>query len=55
MDINDLHTGMVCNSKLGSGIINWIDYSTLTVCIENIHEHTNFDVPFEDIYDDPST
>ena len=52
MKLNDIHAGMKCNSKLGSGTVTWVDNSTWTVYLEGATENSSFDVPFEDIYDD---
>lgn len=52
MNLNNIHSGMKCNSKLGSGTVAWVDNSTSTVYLEGNSQESNFEVPFEDIYDE---
>lgn len=53
MEFNDIHIGMKCGSKKGSGTVTWIDGSTKTIYMANIAENNSFEVNFEEIIDDP--
>ena len=53
MEFNDIHIGMKCGSKKGSGTVTWIDGSTRTIYIANTEENDNFEVDFEEIIEDP--
>ena len=53
MDFNDIHIGMKCASKKGSGTITWIDGSTRIIYITDIKGNNSFEVNFEDLIDDP--
>ncbi|QOL26066.1 hypothetical protein LP316_01795 [Thalassotalea sp. LPB0316] len=53
MNFNDLHIGMKCGSKKGSGTVTWIDGSTKTVYMSNMENNHSFEVPFEDLIEDP--
>lgn len=53
MNFNNIHIGMKCGSKKGSGTVTWIDNSTRTIYIENNKGNDNFEVNIEDIIDDP--
>ena len=49
MEFNDIHIGMKCGSKKGSGTVTWIDGSTRTVYLANIENNHSFEVDFEEI------
>jgi hypothetical protein len=53
MKFNDIHIGMKCGSKKGSGTVTWIDGSTRTIYMANTEENNSFEVDFEDIIYDP--
>jgi len=53
MQFNDIHIGMTCGSKKGSGTVTWIDGSTRTIYMANIDDNNNFEVNFEELIDDP--
>lgn len=53
MEFNDIHIGMMCGSKKGSGTVTWIDGSTKTVYMSDVQNNHSFEVPFEEIMDDP--
>ncbi len=53
MQFNDIHIGMKCGSKKGSGTVTWIDSSTRTIYMANTQENNSFEVNFEEIIDDP--
>jgi hypothetical protein len=53
MKFNDIHIGMKCGSKKGSGTVTWIDGSTRTIYMANTEENNSFEVDFEEIIDDP--
>jgi hypothetical protein len=53
MEFNDIHIGMKCGSKKGSGTVTWIDGSTRTIYMANTEENNSFEVGFEDIIYDP--
>lgn len=53
MDFNDIHIGMKCGSKKGSGTVTWIDGSTRTIYLANIEDNHNFEVNFDEIIEDP--
>ncbi len=53
MQFNDIHIGMMCGSKKGSGTVTWIDGSTRTIYMANIDDNNNFEVNFEELIDDP--
>ncbi|NQZ89717.1 MAG: hypothetical protein HRT54_19260 [Colwellia sp.] len=53
MEFNDIHIGMKCGSKKGSGTVTWIDGSTRTIYMANTEENNCFEVDFEEIIEDP--
>ncbi len=53
MEFNDIHIGMKCGSKKGSGTVTWIDGSTQTVYFTDICNNNNFEVNIEEIIEDP--
>ncbi|MBA6232271.1 MULTISPECIES: hypothetical protein [unclassified Colwellia] len=53
MKFNDIHIGMKCGSKKGSGTVTWIDGSTRTIYMANTEENDSFEVDFEEIIEDP--
>ena len=53
MEFNEIHIGMKCGSKKGSGTVTWIDGSTRTIYMANTEENNNFEVDFEEIIEDP--
>ena len=42
MEFNDIHIGMKCGSKKGSGTVTWIDGSTRTIYMANTEENNSF-------------
>ena len=44
MEFNDIHIGMKCGSKKGSGTVTWIDGSTKTVYLADTCNNNNFEV-----------
>ena len=53
MEFNDIHIGMKCGSKKGSGTVTWIDGSTRTIYMANSDSNISFEVGFEEIIEDP--
>jgi len=53
MEFQDIHIGMMCGSKKGSGTVTWVDGSTRTVYISDVANNNSFEVGFEEIVDDP--
>ncbi|MBL4900287.1 MAG: hypothetical protein JKX76_11725 [Colwellia sp.] len=53
MEFNDIHIGMKCGSKKGSGTVTWIDGSTQTIYLAGTCDNNNFEVDFEEIIEDP--
>ncbi|MCJ8318632.1 MAG: hypothetical protein MJK12_03305 [Colwellia sp.] len=53
MEFSDIHIGMKCGSKKGSGTVTWIDGSTRTVYLSDSKSDDNFEVKLEDLIDDP--
>ncbi len=53
MDFDDIHIGMRCGSKKGSGIVTWIDGSTRTIYMSDTKNENNFEVKMEDLIEDP--
>jgi len=53
MEFDDLHIGMKCGSKKGSGTVTWIDGSTKTVYMSNAENNSSFEVTFDEIIEDP--
>jgi hypothetical protein len=53
VEFTDIHIGMKCGSKKGSGTVTWIDGSTRTIYMANTHHNNSFAVDFEEIIEDP--
>jgi len=53
MQFNDIHIGMKCGSKKGSGTVTWIDGSTRRIYMANTEDNNSFEVDFDDIIEDP--
>lgn len=53
MEFKDIHIGMKCGSKKGSGTVTWIDGSTRTIYMADTENNSSFEVKFEDIIEDP--
>ena len=53
MEFNDIHIGMKCGSKKGSGTVTWIDDSTRTIYMANTCNNNNFEIKFEELMEDP--
>ena len=53
MEFNDIHIGMKCGSKKGSGTVTWIDGSTRTIYLSDNNSEDNFEVKIEDLIEDP--
>lgn len=53
MQFNDIHIGMKCGSKKGSGTVTWIDGSTRRIYMADTNDNKNFEVDFEELIDDP--
>lgn len=53
MEFNDIHIGMKCGSKKGSGTVTWIDGSTRTIYLADTCNNNNFEVELEEIIEDP--
>ena len=53
MQFKDIHIGMKCGSKKGSGTVTWIDGSTRTIYMADTENNSSFEVRFEDIIEDP--
>ncbi|MGB1263006.1 MAG: hypothetical protein ACPG52_08870 [Cognaticolwellia sp.] len=53
MEFNDIHIGMTCGSKKGSGTVTWIDGSTRTIYLANTDNNNSFEVGYEEIIEDP--
>ncbi len=52
MEFNDIHIGMKCGSRKGSGTVTWIDGSTRTIYMADTCNN-DFEVNFEEIIEDP--
>lgn len=53
MEFSDIHIGMKCGSKKGSGTVTWIDDSTRTIYMADTKNNNSFEVDFNEIIDDP--
>ncbi|WP_448550440.1 hypothetical protein [Thalassotalea fusca] len=53
MEFSDIHIGMKCGSKKGSGTVTWIDGSTKRIYMSDTEKNNSFAVDFDDIIDDP--
>lgn len=53
MEFNDIHIGMKCGSKKGSGTVTWIDGSTRTIYMANTDDNNSFEVAYDEIIYDP--
>ncbi|WP_159821434.1 hypothetical protein [Colwellia sp. 20A7] len=53
MEFNEIHIGMKCGSKKGSGTVTWIDGATRTIYMADTYDNNNFQVEFEEIIEDP--
>ena len=53
MEFNEIHIGMKCGSKKGSGTVTWIDGSTRTIYLENSRDNDSFEVNLDEIIEDP--
>ena len=53
MEFNDIHIGMTCGSKKGSGTVTWIDGSTRTIYMADTKNNDSFEVDFNEIIEDP--
>lgn len=53
MEFRDIHIGMKCGSKKGSGTVTWLDGSTHTIYMVDCNNSNNFEVNINDIIDDP--
>ena len=53
MEFKDIHIGMKCGSKKGSGTVTWVDGSTHTIYMVDCNNVNNFEVNINDIIDDP--
>jgi hypothetical protein len=52
MEFIDIHIGMKCGSKKGSGTVTWVDGSTHTIYMIDRNNNTNFEVNISDIIED---
>lgn len=53
MQFDDVHIGMKCGSKKGSGTVTWIDGSTRKIYMADTNENKNFEIEFEELIEDP--
>ncbi|TMM47919.1 hypothetical protein [Colwellia ponticola] len=53
MEFKDIHIGMKCGSKKGSGTVTWLDGSTYTVYMVDCNNNNSFEVNINDIIEDP--
>ena len=53
MEFNDIHIGMKCGSRKGSGTVTWIDGSTRTIYMADTCNNNSFEVGIEEIIEDP--
>ena len=53
MQFNDIHSGMKCGSKKGSGTVTWIDGSTRRIYMADTSNNNSFEVDFDELIDDP--
>ncbi|WP_448245594.1 hypothetical protein [Thalassotalea agariperforans] len=53
MEFKEIHIGMKCGSKKGSGTVTWIDGATKTVYLSDTKNNNSFEVLFDDIIEDP--
>lgn len=52
MELNDIHIGMICGSKKGSGTVTCIDNSTQKIYLSD-YNNNNFEIDLDEIMDDP--
>jgi hypothetical protein len=53
MEFKDIHIGMKCGSKKGSGTVTWIEGSTRTIYIADTCNNNNFEINFNEIIEEP--
>jgi len=53
MEFKDIHIGMKCGSKKGSGTVTWIDDSTRIIYMADAQNNNSFEVNFNEIIEDP--
>jgi len=53
MEFSDIHIGMKCGSKKGSGTVTWIDGSTRRIYMSDTENNNSFAVDFDEIIEDP--
>lgn len=53
MQFDDIHIGMKCGSKKGSGTVTWIDGATRRIYMADTNENKSFEVEFEELIEDP--
>ena len=53
MQFDDIHVGMKCGSKKGSGTVTSIDGSTRRIYMANCNDSNSFEVEFEELIEDP--
>lgn len=52
MEFNDIHIGMICGSKKGSGTVTCIDSSTKIIYMADCNDN-NFEIDFDELMEDP--
>jgi len=53
MEFSEIHIGMRCGSKKGSGIVTWVDGSTRTIYMSDTRNEHHFEVTIEELMEDP--
>jgi len=53
MEFSEIHIGMRCGSKKGSGIVTSIDGSTRTIYISDTRNEHLFEVTIDELIEDP--
>ncbi|WP_426358881.1 hypothetical protein ACPUVO_01135 [Pseudocolwellia sp. HL-MZ19] len=53
MQFDDIHVGMKCGSKKGSGTVTLIDGSTRRIYMADCNDSNSFEVEFDELIEDP--
>lgn len=53
MEFDDIHIGMKCGSKKGSGTVTWVDGATRKIYMADTNENKSFEIEFEELIEDP--
>lgn len=53
MEFDDIHIGMKCGSKKGSGTVTWVDGATRKIYMADTNENKSFEIEFDELIEDP--